>query len=116
MDSVNGWIKAYPQIAQNDWIKKSIPDLFGQMWYLNADDDTAPVNQLLSVAVVPTTSTSTINDVSTSTTAASTGGASATANQAASSKSGATTRAHLHFARTFVGMTAGTILFGLCSP
>ncbi|KAG8889647.1 hypothetical protein FRB98_003450 [Tulasnella sp. 332] len=56
--SVQGWIEAYPLIAQNNWTHRSIPDLFGESWYINAQDDTAAVNQSVSVAVIPASSTS----------------------------------------------------------
>ncbi|CAE6337422.1 unnamed protein product [Rhizoctonia solani] len=33
----------YPLIAQNGWKAHSIPDAFGEDWYLNSEDNTSPV-------------------------------------------------------------------------
>lgn len=78
--SVAGWITAFPLIAQNNWEMRSIPDLFGEEWYFNAQNDTTPISETLSVGVTPTA-------VPASTTSSSASAATASASQTASSKS-----------------------------
>lgn len=48
--SVQAFIETYPLIAQNGWIAKSIPDLFGGGWYVNARNDTSDVVSGIQVA------------------------------------------------------------------
>ncbi|KAG9016121.1 hypothetical protein FRB93_011595 [Tulasnella sp. JGI-2019a] len=98
--SVQGWIDAFPMIAQNNWITKSIPDLFEQPWYVNAQDDTAPVNQSMSVADFSTTSTSS------TVTATSTG-------SFGKASSGAPSQVLLSAATCSI--SASLVLLGLCS-
>lgn len=47
---MQAFIDTYPLIAQNGWIAKSIPDLFGGGWYVNARNDTSDVVSGIQVA------------------------------------------------------------------
>jgi len=50
IESVQAWMDTYPLISQNNWTTRSIPDLFGGGWYVNAENDTTPMVSGIQVA------------------------------------------------------------------
>jgi chitin deacetylase len=62
-ETVKVFIDTYPLIAQNGWTAKSIPDVMGASWYLNAADNTSPVTDR-SVSGGPNGTSSTGGSVS----------------------------------------------------